>query len=36
VSHDAGTQLVIEHIEKYWAPTITSDQLVHALKESAS
>jgi nicotinamidase-related amidase len=34
VSHDQGTQLVIEHIEKYWAPTITSDQLVRAMGES--
>jgi nicotinamidase-related amidase len=32
VSHEEGTQLVIEHIEKYWAPTVTSDELVHALK----
>jgi nicotinamidase-related amidase len=28
VSHDAGTQLVIEHIEKYWAPTTTSADLL--------
>ncbi len=34
VPHDAGTQLVIEHIEKYWAPTVTSQQLMDALKES--
>ena len=34
VTHDQGTQLVIEHIEKYWAPTITSDELTRALKES--
>jgi nicotinamidase-related amidase len=33
VSHDEGTQLVIEHIEKYWAPTITSAELVKALRE---
>ena len=32
VSHAAGTELVIEHIEKYWAPTITSDALARALK----
>jgi hypothetical protein len=31
VSHDEGTQLVIEHIEKYWAPTVSSDDLVRAL-----
>jgi len=28
VSHDAGTQLVIEYIEKYWAPTTTSADLL--------
>jgi nicotinamidase-related amidase len=31
VSHGQGTQLVIEHIEKYWAPTATSDDLIRAL-----
>jgi nicotinamidase-related amidase len=33
VSHDQGTELVIEHIEKYWAPTITSPELVAALAQ---
>jgi nicotinamidase-related amidase len=33
VAHDQGTELVIEHIEKYWAPTVTSSELVRALKE---
>lgn len=33
VSHDEGTGLVIEHIEKYWAPTVTSAELVRALEE---
>jgi nicotinamidase-related amidase len=28
VTHDAGTQLVIEHIEKHWAPTTTSADLL--------
>jgi nicotinamidase-related amidase len=28
VSHFAGTQLMIEHVEKYWCPTITSDALL--------
>jgi len=28
VSHDAGTQLVIDYIEKYWAPTTTSVDLL--------
>jgi type 1 glutamine amidotransferase len=27
VNHHTGTDLVIAHIEKHWAPTITSDQL---------
>jgi nicotinamidase-related amidase len=30
VSHDAGTQLVIEHIERHWAPTVTSTELLKA------
>jgi nicotinamidase-related amidase len=30
VSHDVGTQLVIEYIEKYWAPTTTSAELLRA------
>jgi len=30
VSHDAGTQLVIEHIERYWSPTTTSADLQRA------
>jgi nicotinamidase-related amidase len=28
VDHDAGTELVIQHVEEYWCPTITSDQLI--------
>jgi nicotinamidase-related amidase len=32
VSHQRGTELVIEYIEKYWAPTVTSDQIVRALR----
>ena len=31
VSHQQGTELVIEHIEKYWAPSVTSAQLLAAL-----
>jgi len=27
VSHEQGTRLVIEYIEKFWCPTITSDDL---------
>jgi hypothetical protein len=28
VSHFRGTDLVVEHIERHWCPTITSDQIV--------
>ena len=28
VSHFAGTRLMIEHVEKYWCPTITSNALL--------
>jgi hypothetical protein len=28
VSHRRGTELVIEHIEQYWCPTITSSELL--------
>lgn len=27
VTHQKGTDLIINHIEKYWCPTITSDQI---------
>ena len=27
VDHFTGTDLVIEHVERYWCPTITSDQI---------
>ena len=30
VNHEAGTELVIEHIEKYWCPTALSSDLVRA------
>jgi nicotinamidase-related amidase len=32
VSHDAGTQLVIEYIEKFWCPTTTSAELLRAFR----
>lgn len=32
VAHDQGTELVVEHIEKYWCPSLTSAQLVSALR----
>ena len=34
VTHDQGTELVIEHIEKYWAPTVLSSELMRAIGES--
>lgn len=34
VSHAQGTELVIEHIEKYWAPTVLSEQLLQALGDA--
>ena len=30
VSHDRGTQLVVEHIEAYWCPTLLSEALIAA------
>jgi nicotinamidase-related amidase len=33
VDHDAGTQLVIAHVERYWCPTTTSDQLLAAKRD---
>jgi hypothetical protein len=36
VSHAAGTELVIEHIEKYWCPTVLSKDLVGGFGISAS
>jgi nicotinamidase-related amidase len=32
VSHEKGTELVVEYIEKYWSPTALSDQLNVALR----
>jgi nicotinamidase-related amidase len=36
VSHAAGTELVIEYIERYWAPTVTSAQMFAALSGQAA
>jgi hypothetical protein len=35
VSHARGTEMVIEHIEKYWCPTILSDDLTRVVPGSA-
>jgi nicotinamidase-related amidase len=32
VSHSAGTELVIEHIEKFWSPSVLSDDLLKQLR----
>ena len=32
VSHEQGTSLVIEHIERYWCPSVTSADLLAALR----
>jgi len=31
VAHDRGTELVIEHIEKHWAPSVLSSELTSAM-----
>lgn len=31
VSHDRGTELVVQHIEKYWGPSVLSADVVKAL-----
>ncbi len=31
VSHDRGTELVVEHIEKYWCPSVLSSDLMAGL-----
>ena len=36
VPHEKGTELVIEHVEKHWAPTITSDQVLGSAKRQAA
>ena len=34
VTHDQGTQMVIEHIEKYWCPSALSTDIAAALRKS--
>lgn len=36
VSHARGTELVIEHIEKYWCPTVLSADLTKALRSASA
>ncbi|MFH1921122.1 MAG: hypothetical protein ABIP48_14735 [Planctomycetota bacterium] len=35
VSHARGTELVIEHIEKHWCPSILSEDLIEVVPGSA-
>ena len=35
VSHARGTEMVVEHIEKYWCPSILSDDLTRVIDGSA-
>jgi hypothetical protein len=35
VSHQRGTELAVEHIEKFWCPSITSSDLVKVVPGSA-
>lgn len=34
VSHTRGTELVVEHIEKYWCPSVASDDLTTVIEGS--
>jgi hypothetical protein len=36
VTHEEGTELVIEHIEKYWAFSTTSDSILAACSTRGS
>ena len=32
VNHENGTELVVEHIEKYWCPSLLSSDLLAGLR----
>ena len=34
VAHDEGTELVVQHIEKYWCPSLLSTNLVSGLPQA--
>ncbi len=36
IPHEHGTELIIEHIEKYWAPTVLSEQLRQAAHDAVN
>jgi hypothetical protein len=35
VSHAAGTELVVEHVEKFWCPSALSADLMSAMARAA-
>jgi nicotinamidase-related amidase len=35
VNHEKGTQLVIEHIERFWCPSVRSEDLTHVVSRGA-
>jgi hypothetical protein len=32
--HDAGTTLVVDFVEKFWCPTVSSEEVVEGLSRS--
>ena len=34
VSHEQGTELIVQHIEKYWCPSTLSGELKSALEQA--
>ena len=34
VSHERGTELVVEHIEKYWCPSVVSQEVRRAIRDA--
>ncbi len=36
VSHERGTSLIIEHVEKFWCPTVMGDDLTRTTKGAAA
>jgi hypothetical protein len=36
VSHEEGTRLVVEYIEKFWCPTVLSEELLRRTRLDAA
>ena len=34
VTHDRGTELVIEHIERYWCPSVLSTEILQGMRKA--